>query len=164
MLLLLKNLLFVAIVPGTVAVYVPLLIGRGRASAGGFTFFLGGVLLAAGAAVLIWCVRDFMALGRGTPAPIDPPKRLVVRGLYRYTRNPMYVGILTVLTGWTVAYRSGALLLYAVAVGACFHLFIVLYEEPHLRRIFGEEYTGYCSRVGRWLPGSGGRPRPGIHR
>jgi protein-S-isoprenylcysteine O-methyltransferase Ste14 len=151
MLLLLKNLLFVVTVPGTVAVYVPLLIARGRHPAGGVTLLLGAPLLAAGAAALGWCVWDFMTLGRGTPAPIDPPKRLVIRGLYRHTRNPMYVGVLTILAGWTVMYQSRSLLLYAVAVGVCLHLFVVLYEEPHLRRTFGEEYEAYRARVSRWL-------------
>ncbi|HET8563388.1 MAG TPA: isoprenylcysteine carboxylmethyltransferase family protein, partial [Candidatus Binatia bacterium] len=72
--------------------------------------------------------------------------------LYRYTRNPIYVGVLTVLLGWTVMFRETTLLIYAFCVGICFHLFVVLYEERRLRRQFGAEYHDYCARVGRWLP------------
>ncbi|MGH9932165.1 MAG: methyltransferase family protein [Pyrinomonadaceae bacterium] len=95
---------------------------------------------------------DFARFGRGTPAPIDAPKRLIVRGLYRYTRNPMYVGVLTVIVAWALSFRMAALLVYGLAVAACFHLFIILYEERRLRRDFGIEYEEYCARVRRWLP------------
>ena len=105
-----------------------------------------------GAAALLWCVWDFASFGRGTPAPIDPPKKLVVRGLYRIVRNPMYVGGLLVLLGWLALYQTLALGLYALAVALGFHLWTVFYEEPHLRRVFGAQYDGYCARVGRWLP------------
>jgi len=98
-------------------------------------------------------VWDFARFGRGTPAPIDAPKRLVTRGLYRYTRNPMYVGVLTVILGWAVLFRAWALVAYALAVWSCFHSFIILYEEPHLRAQFGKEYEEYRVRVSRWLPG-----------
>lgn len=155
--LLLKNLLFTVVVPGTVAVYVPLLISRhgsptspGRLAAATLLFVWGGAIYA-------WCVWDFAAFGRGTPAPIDAPKRLVVRGLYRFTRNPMYLGVLTVLLGWVVSFPSLTLAGYAFAVGTCFHLFIALYEEPHLRRQFGADYELYRARVGRWLPRAGRR-------
>jgi len=152
MILLLKNLLFTLVVPSTVAVYVPLLIARGRSPASGVTCPLAVVVLALGASTYAWSVWDFATFGRGTPAPIDAPKRLVVRGLYRYTRNPMYVGALTVILGWALFFRATAMLLYAIVVGIIFHLFIVLYEERHLRREFGSEYDDYRSRVGRWLP------------
>jgi protein-S-isoprenylcysteine O-methyltransferase Ste14 len=152
MTLLLKNLLFTVVVPGTVAVYVPLMIADGRSPASGIVFAIACAVLAFGAATYAWCVWDFAAFGRGTPAPIDAPTRLVVRGLYRYTRNPMYVGVLTVILGWAVLFHAAALVLYALIVGTCFHLFIVLYEEPHLQRQFGNEYEPYRRRVGRWLP------------
>jgi len=152
MALLLKNLLFTVLIPGTVAVYLPLRIAAGgpRASGGAFAFALA--VLALGAAIYAWCVWDFASFGRGTPAPIDAPKKLVVRGLYRYTRNPMYVGVLTVILGWAVLFRAPQLIVYAVVVGTCFHLFIVLYEEPHLAREFGSEYEAYRAQVARWLP------------
>jgi protein-S-isoprenylcysteine O-methyltransferase Ste14 len=150
-LLLLKNLLFTVVVPGTAAVYVPLALVRGRAPAEGFGLLVAIGVLGLGAAIYTWCVWDFATFGRGTPAPIDAPRRLVVRGLYRVTRNPMYMGVLTVILGWAVLFRAPGLLLYASVVWACFESFVVLYEEPHLRQVFGAEYASYCARVGRWL-------------
>jgi protein-S-isoprenylcysteine O-methyltransferase Ste14 len=150
--LFLKNLLFIVIAPGTVAVYLPWLIAGDGSSASGIWLAGSTVLFVAGGAVYLRCVWDFAVFGRGTPAPIDPPKRLVVRGLYRYLRNPMYVGVLTTILAWAVLFRAPLLLLYAFGVGAVCHTFVVLYEEPHLRKIFGKPYDDYCSRVGRWLP------------
>ena len=149
--LLLKNLLFTLVVPGTVGVYVPLFLARDRPAAAGLMFLFALVLLALGSVIYAWCVWDFAVFGRGTPAPIDAPKKLVVRGLYRYTRNPIYLGVLTVLLGWVVMFQ-GALLIYTFCVGICFHLFVVFYEERGLERQFGAEYHDYCERVGRWLP------------
>jgi protein-S-isoprenylcysteine O-methyltransferase Ste14 len=97
-------------------------------------------------------VWDFAAFGRGTPAPFDPPRKLVVRGLYRYTRNPMYLGILTLLAGWALIFQTPQLTIYAFCLGIGFQLFIIFYEERSLGRQFGAEYHVYCSRVGRWLP------------
>jgi protein-S-isoprenylcysteine O-methyltransferase Ste14 len=151
MLLFLKNLVFTLVVPATAGVYVPWLIVRGQ-PIGSLGYVLTSlVLFLLGGSTYFWCLWDFAAFGRGTPAPIDAPKRLVVRGLYRYTRNPMYVGVVTVIVGWAVLFQAFSLVLYALAVGAVFHLFVVLYEEPHLHRLFGLEYENYCSRVGRWL-------------
>jgi protein-S-isoprenylcysteine O-methyltransferase Ste14 len=152
MVLLLKNLLFTLIVPGTVAVYVPLNIADGRPTGWGAGMAAGIPVLLLGAFVYAWCVWDFASFGRGTPAPIDAPKKLVIRGLYHYTRNPMYVGVLTVILGWALLFGEAVLALYALLVGTCFHLFIVLYEEPHLRAEFGDEYDAYCAMVARWLP------------
>jgi protein-S-isoprenylcysteine O-methyltransferase Ste14 len=160
MVLLLKNLLFTVLVPGTVAVYVPLLMAQDEHPASGAALALAVAALATGAAIYAWCVWDFATFGRGTPAPIDAPKRLVVRGLYRYVRNPMYVGVLSVILGWAILFRSTALVLYGVAVGTCFHLFVLLYEEPHLKREFGLEYERYRTRVGRWLPRLGRTDEP----
>ncbi len=152
MALLLKNLLFTVLIPGTVAVYVPLLIAGSSSFASGTLFVIGLALLVVGAATYAWCVWDFATFGRGTPAPIDAPKKLVVRGLYRYTRNPMYVGVLRVILGWAALFSTANLALYALVVGTCFHLFIVLYEERHLRAEFPSQYEAYCSQVSRWLP------------
>jgi protein-S-isoprenylcysteine O-methyltransferase Ste14 len=138
-----------------VAVYLPWRIAGGAEPASGLAAALAAPVLLAGLAIYAWCVWDFATFGRGTPAPVDAPKRLVVRGAYRYTRNPMYVGVLLVILGQAIAFRSAALALYAVAVGACFHLFVVLYEERHLTRIFGEPYRAYCASVPRWLPRPG---------
>jgi protein-S-isoprenylcysteine O-methyltransferase Ste14 len=152
MALLIKNLLFTLIVPGTVGVYLPLTIAAGSEPATGVVFAIAAAVLAAGGSIYAWCVWDFATFGRGTPAPIDAPKKLVERGLYAYTRNPMYVGVLTVILGWTILYRVLPLAGYMAVVGACFHAFTVLYEEPHLRGEFGRQYDDYCARVGRWLP------------
>jgi protein-S-isoprenylcysteine O-methyltransferase Ste14 len=90
--------------------------------------------------------------GLGTPAPIDAPKNLVVNGLYRFVRNPMYVGVLCLIASRAVYFWSFAVVLYLVFVATCVELFIVLYEEPHLRRVFGEQYLEYCKNVPRWIP------------
>jgi|SRR5687767_1168585 len=152
MMLLLKNLLLTLVVPGTIVVYVPLLLAGGRPPASGLVLLLALVLLGTGGVIYAWCLWDFAAFGRGTPAPINAPKKLVVHGLYRYTRNPMYVGALAVLLGWAVMFQGRALLIYALCVGICFHLFVVVYEERRLGQQFGAEYHDYCEKVGRWLP------------
>ena len=152
MILLLKNLLFTVVMPGTVGVYIPLWIARELEVTAGPMFLAGCLLLLLGASIYAWCVWDFATFGRGTPAPIDAPKRLVIRGLYRYSRNPMYLGVLTVILGWAVIFRSATVALYALAVGAVFQTFVMLYEEPHLREAFGSEYEAYRARVGRWIP------------
>ena len=150
--LVLKNFIFTILVPGTVAVYVPLWLSSPSTPATGLIIFAAGItLVALGAAIYFWCLWDFASLGRGTPAPIDPPKVLVARGLYRYTRNPMYVGVLTTIVGWAVLFASLALAVYAACVAACFHLFVLFYEEPRLRKSFGANYEEYCRSVGRWL-------------
>ncbi len=152
MVLLLKNLLFTLVVPGTVAVYVPLSIAGDRLVAPGPTLAAAICLFVLGACIYSWCVWDFASFGRGTPAPIDAPKKLVVRGLYRYTRNPMYVGVLSTMLGFSLLYQALPVLLYALFVFLVFNLFVRLYEEPHLAGEFGEPYRNYCRRVGRWLP------------
>ncbi len=150
--LLLKNLLFTFVVPGTVAVYVPLSLAEDLAIDSGSWTIAAWPLLVLGCAIYAWCVWDFASFGRGTPAPIDAPSKLVVRGLYRYSRNPMYVGVLTVILGQAALFEAPRILLWGLGVGVCFHLFVLLYEEPHLARVFGASYEEYRSRVGRWLP------------
>jgi len=150
--LLLKNLVFTLLVPGTAAVYVPLLLARGRVAVSGITFWLAIALLLIAAVIYARCAWDFAAFGRATPAPIDAPKKLVVRGLYRHTRNPIYVGVVIACLGWALVFSAMNVLLYALCLALGFHLFVLLYEEPHLRRQFGDEYRAYCEEVGRWLP------------
>ena len=152
MILFLKNLLFTLLVPGVVAVVVPLTIAAKPLFVFRLTTVPALFLLIIGAAVYIWCVWDFATFGRGTPAPIDAPKRLVVHGLYHYTRNPMYLAGLLVILGWATHFFDPWLLLYGCGIAACFHLFVVLYEEPHLQHLFGADYDGYRSAVNRWLP------------
>jgi protein-S-isoprenylcysteine O-methyltransferase Ste14 len=105
-----------------------------------------------GALLALWCVTAFFSIGKGTPAPFDPPRRLVIRGPYRFLRNPMYLGAGIALAGAALLYHSLALFAYAVAFLVSFHLFVVFYEEPHLRRIFGNDYAAYCAHVHRWWP------------
>lgn len=112
----------------------------------------GMVIGAAGAAVALSCVLAFASIGRGTPAPFDPPRRLVVKGPYRFVRNPMYIGAGLALIGAALFYESLLLLGYAVLFFLVTHLFVVRYEEPTLRRIFGRAYEDYCRRVRRWRP------------
>ena len=150
--LLLKNLLFTVLVPGTVGVYLPLLIAEGPLPVSNWSAVLAFPVFALGAGMYAWCVWDFATFGRGTPLPIDAPGKLVARGLYRYTRNPMYVGVLTMILGCALAYQDGVLAGYALVVASGFHLVVVLYEERGLRRTFGDEYDTYCSQVSRWLP------------
>jgi protein-S-isoprenylcysteine O-methyltransferase Ste14 len=113
--------------------------------------FIGAIPLIAGAATLLWCVRDFYVAGKGTLAPWDPPKHLVTVGLYQFTRNPMYVGILLLLIGWSLLAASWLLAGYTAFMAIAFHLRVVLYEEPRLKQQFGAEWPGYVGRVPRWL-------------
>ena len=105
-----------------------------------------------GGALLLWCVRDFHVSGKGTLAPWDPPKNLVVVGLYRHVRNPMYVGVLTLVAGWSVLLASPVVALYAVALAVAFHVRVLMSEEPWLSSRFGAEWTRYSAGVDRWLP------------
>ena len=116
-------------------------------------FQLAGMVVgAAGATLVIWCVVAFAHIGRGTPAPFDPPQGLVVGGPYGYVRNPMYLGAVLVLTGAACFYEAAVLWVYAGAFLALMHLIVVLYEEPALKQTFGDEYQTYCGHVRRWWP------------
>ena len=114
---------------------------------------LGMIVGSAGVVVALWCISTFMWIGKGTPAPFDPPRRLVIRGPYRFVRNPMYMGAGTALAGAALFYESPHLLVYGGIFLLVSHLFVMLYEEPTLRRTFGPEYEAYCHRVRRWWPG-----------
>ena len=114
---------------------------------------VAGMLIgAAGAALALSCVLTFALVGKGTPAPFDPPRRLVVRGPYRWVRNPMYVGAGLALADAALFYRSLALLGYVGVFALATHLFVLAYEEPTLRRTFGKDYEAYCRKTGRWWP------------
>ena len=133
--------------PGTVAYLVPWLLLRPRAVVWEAGLFLIGI----GSFLLGWCVRDFYVAGKGTLAPWAPPQRLVTIGLYRVSRNPMYVAVLVILSGWAMAYRSPGISLYAGLVAAAFHVRVSVGEEPWLATRHGEEWTQYSARVPRWL-------------
>ena len=121
-------------------------------SAIGASQLTGMLLGASGAALALTCILTFVFVGRGTPAPFDPPRRLVVRGPYRLVRNPMYLGAGLALAGSAAFYQSLPLLGYTALFLLISHLFVVLYEEPALRQTFDGDYQSYCRRVGRWWP------------
>jgi protein-S-isoprenylcysteine O-methyltransferase Ste14 len=146
----LRALIACLVLPGVVAFTVPLawLRATGQLQV---VRPLGLAILAAGVVALLWCVRDFYVAGRGTLAPWAPPQRLVVIGLYRYTRNPMYMAVVSILLGWSMAFGSAGLLVYAAVVASAFHLRVVRVEEPTLARSFGADCARYRQRVPRWL-------------
>lgn len=154
-----ESVVFTFLVPGTVTIWLPMiLLGDTVAmpmscGVSQYAAFPVGCL---GIAMYVWCLRDFVTSGRGIPAPIDHPRRLVVRGLYGYVRNPMYLAVLCVLAGEIIFFESRALFLYTITWFGVVHLVVVLYEEPALRRKFGDQYEVYLRAVPRWLPG---RPR-----
>jgi protein-S-isoprenylcysteine O-methyltransferase Ste14 len=155
----LKTLLFTILVPGTVTVLIPgWLLGWDLSlGANDGLRWLGAVPLLVGAWFYARCAWDFVVVGRGTPAPIDAPRRLVVQGLYRLVRNPMYVGVLLCVGGEALLFGSARLLAYAAVLLLCFHSFIVAYEEPALQHAFGASYEQYCAAVPRWIPRFGGK-------
>lgn len=154
--LLLRNLLFTILQPGLVAGLVPYLILRwqGRSLVPEKMGVLEAAALVTGAVgsmIMIACILRFAYEGKGTLSPLDPTKRLVVRGLYRYSRNPMYVGLMMILISEAVFWRSLSLAVYAGVVFIGLNLFITIHEEPRLHREFGKEFTDYRSSVRRWL-------------
>lgn len=148
-----KTLLFTVLVPGTVAGLVPYWIrsAAGDVPAQAWLRALALVPALVGVVFYSWCALDF-ARAAGTPAPIDPPKQLVARGLYRFSRNPMYVGVLALIAAQALYFGSSWLWLYTALLFVAFHTFVVLYEEPTLARSFGAAYRHYRETVPRWLP------------
>jgi protein-S-isoprenylcysteine O-methyltransferase Ste14 len=154
-LLALRSVLWTILLPGTIAGYVPWRffgLSHVHLDLGNPLNFVGLLLIVAGAALLAACIWEFARSGRGTLAPVDPPRALVVQGLYRYVRNPMYLSVSAIVLGEVLLTRSRALLIYWVIWFACANLFVMLYEEPALRRRFGDSYERYTRSVGRWLP------------
>jgi len=147
---------FLVLAPGTLAVYVPWTFTRWHVSPPllGFLPFrvVGAVLIALGLPVLLDSFARFAIQGLGTPAPIAPPKHLVVTGLYRYVRNPMYVAVVSLIFGQGLLFGSVGVLEYGMVVWLGFHIFVLVYEEPTLRAKFGDEYKEFCANVRRWLP------------
>jgi protein-S-isoprenylcysteine O-methyltransferase Ste14 len=141
---------------GLLLVYLPsrLLAGSGfaRPRITGVPQVVGILATTMGAGLALWCILAFAVVGRGTPAPFDPPRRLVVRGPYKYVRNPMYVGAALALAGAALFYGSAAIAIYAALFLLVMHVFVVWYEEPTLRATFGLEYDRYCEKVRRWRP------------
>jgi protein-S-isoprenylcysteine O-methyltransferase Ste14 len=158
----LGTILFVAVVPGTVVVFVPWYLSRWKfllpLLGTDLTRWLGLGLIVAGLPVFVQFLLRFVREGHGTPAPVAPPKRLVVGGPFRYVRNPGYLGGLAMIAGQGFLFGNLDVLAYAALVALAFHLFVVAYEEPTLRRTFGTEYEEYCRTVPRWMPRLRQRP------
>jgi len=156
MFVLVRAVTYAALFIGLVLIYVPnrLLSWSGivRPAAIEMQQVAGMVIGAAGAAVALWCIFTFASIGSGTPAPFDPPRRLVIQGPYSFVRNPMYIGAGLALASAALFYESLPLLGYAGLFFLATHLFVVWYEEPTLRRTFGQKYEAYCRQVGRWWP------------
>lgn len=147
----LRALLAFLVLPGVVAFIAPpvlVFIDPWRTG----VFLPGALILLLGMVLLFWCVRDFYVSGKGTLAPWDPPTKLVVVGLYRYMRNPMYVGVITLVVGWSVLLTSPVLMCYALILAVGFHIRVLTHEEPWLESQFGSEWRQYRSEVGRWVP------------
>ena len=158
-----KTLLWSIFVPGTIIVLVPYMllssrIDSFRMNLSAFRFF-GLIPILAGVMIYIWCAWDFTFIGKGTPAPFDPPKELVVKGPYQYVRNPMYMFVALALIGEAIIFETTILVLFAALAVTFLHFWVVLYEEPTLKGKFGESYERYCERVSRWLPRIGHRRR-----
>lgn len=150
----LRATLAAAALPGTVAFLVPWLLARSERSAfePGALRWVGAPVLALGLAGLLWCITDFARVGRGTLAPVDPPRFVVRAGLYRFVRNPMYLCVLSIIGAESLLYGSGAVATYGLLVALAFHAFVVLYEEPTLQSMFGADYEAYLRSVPRWIP------------
>jgi len=118
----------------------------------GWTLAMGIALMAAGGTLAFACVATFVTRGEGTPAPFDPPRKFVAAGPYQFVRNPMYIGGFLMFSGFGLYERSPAILFFALPWLLLAHLFVLLYEEPHLRATFGASYDAYCRSVRRWLP------------
>jgi protein-S-isoprenylcysteine O-methyltransferase Ste14 len=146
-----RALLAVLVLPGVFAGLLPWVIAaydpwRGEG------YGLGAAMLGAGIGIVILCVRDFLVIGRGTLAPWDPPKNLVIVGLYKHVRNPMYVGALTIIFGTAICTGSPAVFAYGILVAIIFHMRVLRYEEPRLAAQFGDDWANYSRTVSRWLP------------
>lgn len=151
--LFIRNFIFTILQPGIVAGLVPYLIS-GKPDLKlqwGVNQYMAVILFTAGFLMMLKCIIDFAVKGKGTLSPLDPTKKLVASGLYKYSRNPMYLGVILILIGEALFFESTSLLIYVIAVFIAFNLFILLHEEPRLKRDFGNEYEDYKKKVRRWL-------------
>jgi protein-S-isoprenylcysteine O-methyltransferase Ste14 len=142
--------------PGTVAGLIPWWISRWQFQPPFFGLepvrWFGVLLIALAAPVLLESFARFALEGLGTPSPVLPTRHLVVKGFYRYMRNPMYVAVTSIIVGQGLLFGNAFLLVYAAVVWAAFFGFVLSYEEPKLRKTYGSEYDSYCGRVPRWIP------------
>ena len=163
-----RGLIFTVLIPTVVGFVLPSAVDPGAHRAGGL-WDAGWIPIAAGTLIYLWCLRLFLAAG-GTPAihftrPLrfligEPPQGLVLDGLYRFSRNPMYMGVLTAIFGQAMLFASPRIAGYGCVVFACFYLIVVLVEEPHLRTTLGQPYELYCLTVPRWIGVQSWRRRP----
>jgi protein-S-isoprenylcysteine O-methyltransferase Ste14 len=156
MLALFRSIVYSALFISAVLVFIPeqILVATGitRPPEIGPWHSVGLTLVVLGGALAIWCILTFALVGKGTPAPFDPPRKLVAAGPYRWVRNPMYIGAGTALTGAALFYQSAALVAFAAGFIVVAHMFVVLFEEPTLERTFGARYADYRNAVPRWMP------------
>lgn len=164
----LKTVLFTLIAPGTVTGALPALVrwreGGGFLPVSDWRGSLGLTVIGTGFLMYLWCAADFVRRGHGTPNPADPPKKLVVGGLYRWSRNPMFVGVVLMVVGEATALGSRGVGIYAACLWTAFHLRVVLYEEPVLKRMFGAAFDDYRAAVPRWLVSLERRPAKTIEK
>ena len=154
--ILIRAIAYASLFIGILLIYVPARLlswtGIARAPAVGAPQVTGMIISTLGAFLALWCIFTFVWVGKGTPAPFDPPRKLVIHGPYRFVRNPMYLGAELVLAGAGLFYESLFLLGYAGVFLLVSHLFVISFEEPTLRTTFGTEYEIYCRKVKRWWP------------
>ena len=154
--LIIRNLIFTVLQPGIVAGLIPYLILQDKISTTfvrpwQFYKYLGAIGFVAGLIIMLWCIASFAIDGLGTLSPADPTKKLVITRLYKFSRNPMYVGVMLMLIGQAIFYQSTFLLVYLIGIFLAFNLFVIFKEEPRLRKDFGEDYNNYCRKVRRWI-------------
>ncbi len=154
--LFIRNLFFTILQPGIVAGLIPFWIAGVRVDnifneEWQLNHIIGTIIFMIGFLIMLWCIISFAVKGRGTLSPIDPTKKLVISGLYCFSRNPMYVGVILILIGEAVFFQSTKLLEYLLFVFVLFHVFVIYIEEPRLKKDFGEKYSLYCQKVKRWI-------------
>ncbi len=154
--LFIRNFLFTILQPGLVAGLIPLWITGFRINnmfdeVWHLHHYFGTIAFLIGFVIMLWCIISFAVKGRGTLSPMDPTKKLVISGLYKFSRNPMYVGVILILIGEVIFLQSVELGIYSLFVFVAFNIFTMLVEEPRLRKDFGEEYKRYCEDVRRWI-------------
>lgn len=152
----LGSLAFLVLAPGIVAGLIPWLLTGWRplppGDGAGIFRWTGLILIAAGLAVVLEAFARFALVGLGTPAPVAPTRTLVVSGFYRFVRNPMYVAVTALIFGQAVLFASWGVALYGLVIAVAFHTFVLLYEEPTLLGVYGEQYAAYCAATPRWIP------------
>ena len=154
--LFIRNLFFTILQPGLVTGLIPLWILDFRVNSivdeiWQLYHYIGVIIFLIGFTVMLWCIISFAVEGQGTLSPADPTKKLVLTGLYRISRNPMYVGVISILIGEAIFFKSTALWVYLVFVFIGFNTFVIRKEEPRLRKDLGEAYNAYCQKVRRWI-------------